>query len=159
MARKVSESLETKTDDDDLLKDNICYSLNERYTLHSHRIAVRFSLFEDARKALQIFADQNQGWEELVVFGDVNETRNKVVFLYGGQGSQWFGMAREMLIYEPKFKESIEKIEELLKRYNASWSLIKELSKPENTSLLHKNPIGQIALFAIHFALTELLES
>ena len=159
LARKLSESLETKTDDDDLLKDNICYSLNERYTLHSHRIAVSFSSFEDARKALQMFADQNQGWEELVVFGDVNETRNKVVFLYGGQGSQWFGMAREMLIHEPKFKESIEKIEELLKRYNASWSLIKELGKPESTSLLHKNPIGQIALFAIHFALTELLES
>ena len=28
LARKVSESLETKTDDDDLLKDNFCYSLN-----------------------------------------------------------------------------------------------------------------------------------
>ena len=97
-----------------------------------------------------MFADQNQGWEELEAFGDINETRNKVVFLYGGQGSQWFEMAREMLIHEPKFKESIEKIDVLLKRYNVSWSLIKELRKSENNFLLQQNPIGQTTLFAIH---------
>jgi acyl transferase domain-containing protein len=159
MARKVSQSFKAKPDDDELLKDKICYSLNERYTVHSHRLAVSFSSFEDAAKALEKFADQEKGWEELVATGDVTKTRNKVVFLYGGQGAQWYGMAREMLVHEPKFKESIEKIDALLKRYKASWSLITELNKPEESSRLHENPIGQTALFAIHFALTELLES
>ena len=159
MAKKLSQSLKTKTDDDELLKDNICYSLNEKYTVHSHRLAVAFSSFQGAAKALDMFSDQERGWEKLVAFGDVNKTRNKVVFLYGGQGSQWYGMARDMLIHEPKFKESIEKIDALLKRYKASWSLITELKKSEKASRLHENPIGQTALFAIHFALTELLES
>ncbi len=159
MARKVSLSFKAKPDDDELLKDNICYSLNERYTVHSHRLAVSFSSFKHAARALEIFADQENGWEELVAYGDVNKTRNKVVFLYGGQGVQWYGMAREMLIHEPKFKKSIEKIDTLLKRYNISWSLISELERSEETSRLHENPIGQTALFAIHFALTELLES
>ena len=159
MARQVSESFKAKPDDDDLLKDNICYSLNEKYTLHSHRLAVAFSSFQTAAKALDMFANQEKGWEKVVASGDVNKARTKVVFLYGGQGSQWYGMAREMLIHEPKFKESIEKIDELLKRYDASWSLISELNKSEESSRLHENPIGQTALFAIHFALTELLES
>ena len=159
MASKVSQSFKEKPDDDELLKDNICYSLNERYTVHSHRLALSFSSFEDAAKVLEKFADQEKGWEELVATGDVTKTRNKVVFLYGGQGAQWYGMAREMLVHEPKFRESIENIDALLKRYKASWSLITELNKPEETSRLHENPIGQTALFAIHFALTKLLES
>ena len=158
MARKVSQSLKAKPDDDELLKDNICYSLNERYTVHSHRLAVTFSSFQGASKGLDMFADQEKGWEKLVASGEVTKTRNKIVFLYGGQGSQWYGMAREMLIHEPKFKESIEKIDALLKRYKASWSLITELNKSKEASRLHENPIGQTALFAIHFALTELLE-
>ena len=159
MAKKVSQSLKKKPDDDELLKDNICYSLNEKYTVHSHRLAVAFSSFQGAAKALHMFADQEKEWEKLVASGDVTKTRNKVVFLYGGQGSQWYGMARDMLIHEPKFKESIEKIDALLKRYKASWSLITELNKSEEASRLHENPIGQTALFAIHFALTELLQS
>ena len=159
MARKVSQSFKEKPDDDELLKDNICYSLNERYTVHSHRLALSFSSFEDAATALEKFSAQEKGWEELVATGDVTKTRNKVVFLYGGQGAQWYGMAREMLLHEPKFRESIEKIDALLKRYKASWSLITELNKPEETTRLHENPIGQTAVFAIQFALTKLLES
>ena len=159
MARHVSESFKAKPDDDELLKDNICYSLNEKYTVHPHRLAVAFSSFQGAAKALDMFANQEKGWEKVVASGDVNKAHTKVVFLYGGQGSQWYGMAREMLIHEPKFKDSIEKIDELLKRYDASWSLISELNKSEEASRLHENPIGQTALFAIHFALTELLKS
>ena len=159
MAQKVSLWFQAKSDNDELLKDNICYSMNERYTVHSHRLALSFSSLKHAARALQIFADQETGWEELVAYGEVTDTRNKIVFLYGGQGAQWFGMAKEMLIHEPKFRESIEKIDSLLKRYGASWSLISEFNKTEETSCFDVNPIGQTALFAIHFALTELLES
>jgi acyl transferase domain-containing protein len=159
LAQKVSLSVQTKSDDDQILKDNICYSLNERYTVHSHRLALSFSSLQRASRVLKIFADQESGWEKLVAYGEVHNQRDKIVFLYGGQGAQWYGMAREMLIHEPKFKESIEKIDSLLKRYGASWSLICELNKSEENSHLHVNPIGQTALFAIHFALTELLES
>ena len=159
MARKVAQSFLTRIEDDDLLKDNICYSLNERYTLHPHRLALSFSSFKDAARALEMFADQEKGWEKSVATGDVTKTRNKIVFLYGGQGSQWYGMAREMLTNEPKFKEGIEKIDALLKRYKASWSLISELDKTEETSRLNENPIGQTALFGVHVALTELLKS
>ena len=159
MALKVSLWLKAKRDDDELLKDNICYSLNEKYTVHTHRLAVAFSSLHGAARSLNMFAEQEKGWQKVVASGDVNKTRNKVVFLYGGQGSQWYGMARDMLIHEPKFKESIEKIDALLKRYKASWSLKTELNKSEEASRLHENPIGQTALFAIHFAVTELLQS
>ena len=159
LAMKVSQSFNTKPDDDELLKDNICYSLNERYTVHPYRLAVSFSSFADAAKALEMFANQENGFEKVVATGHVTKTHNRVVFLYGGQGVQWFGMAREMLLHEPKFKESIEKIDSLLKRYKATWSLVTELQKPEEKSRLNENPIGQTALFAVHFALTELLKS
>ena len=159
LAMKVSQSFKTKPDDDELLKDNICYSLNERYTVHPHRLALTFSSFQDAAKALEMFSDQENGFQDVVATGHVTKTRNKVVFLYGGQGAQWHGMAREMLVHEPKFKENIEKIDALLKRYNAPWSLLTELQRPEETSRLNENSIGQTALFATHFALTELLVS
>ena len=57
----------------------------------------------------------------------VTKTRNKVVFVYGGEGARWYGMAKEMLFHESKFKENIKKIDALLKRYKASWSLLTDL--------------------------------
>ncbi|XP_028415494.1 uncharacterized protein LOC114538524 [Dendronephthya gigantea] len=159
MAKKVSQILEKEFDDVELLKDDLCYSLNERYTMQSHRLAISFYSLKDAARGLDMFASQTNGWEELVATGDVVKPRNKVVFLYGGQGTQWYGMAKEMLVHEPNFKESIAKIDALLKKYNAPWSLTTELNKPEEASRLDENPIGQTALFALHFALTELLNS
>ncbi len=159
MARKASHSLVTKPDDDELFKDNICYSLNERYTVHSHRLAVSFRSLKQAEKALEMFANEENGWEDKVITGDATKSRKKIVFLYGGQGTQWYGMAREMIIHEPKFRESIENIDSLLKRYKVHWSLMTELNKPEETSRLNENLIGQTALFSVHFALTELLKS
>ena len=159
MAKKVSQSLATKPDDDELLKDNICYSLNERYTVHSHRLAVSFRHLKQAEIALKMFANEESGWENMVATtGDATKSRKKIVFLYGGQGAQWYGMARE-IIHEPKFRESIEKIDSLLKRYKVPWSLMMELNKSEEMSRLHENHVGQTALFGVHFALTELLKS
>ncbi|XP_028410208.1 uncharacterized protein LOC114532811 [Dendronephthya gigantea] len=159
MAGKMSQSLMLKPDDDELFKDDICYSLNERYAMLPHRLAVSFYSFKNAAKALEMFSNQTNGWEELVATGNVDKVPKSVVFLYGGQGAQWHGMAKEMLVHEPKFKESIEKIDALLKKHNAPWSLITELNKPEEASRLHENEIGQPALFAIHVALTGLLDS
>ena len=68
-------------------------------------------------------------------------------------------MAKEMLVHEAKFKESIAEIDALLKKCNAAWSSVTELNKPESTYRLNENPIRQTALFAIHFALIELLNS
>ena len=159
MASKFSQFLATKPDDDELLKDNICYSFNERYTVHSHRLALSFRSLKQAANALEMFANEENGWEDKVATGDTTKASKKMVFLYGGQGAQWYGMAKEMLIYEPKFRESIEQIDSLLKRYRVPWSLMTELNKPEESSRLNENPVGQTALFAVHVALTELLKS
>ena len=42
LAMKVSQLFKTQPDDGELLKDHICYSLNERYTVHPQRLALSF---------------------------------------------------------------------------------------------------------------------
>ena len=83
------------------------------------------------------------------------ETKDKIVFIFSGQGPQWFAMGRQLLESEPLFKENIEKLEKML-AVHADWSLIEELSRDEETSKISETNIAQPAIFAIQIALYEM---
>lgn len=159
MAKRFSSWFELKPDNDELLKDNICYTLNNRRTVHPHRLAVTFHSFNQAANVLRMFADDIPGWHKLASVGDTNVPVNKLAFLYGGQGARWYGMANEMIQHEQIFRESIGKIDNVLQSLGVTWRLTEELTKSENLSRIQENPIGQTALFAVHYSITELLKS
>ena len=50
---------------------DICYSLNERRTHHSHRLVTVFSSLSGASDSLQSFATSDMGWEKHVVYNQV----------------------------------------------------------------------------------------
>ena len=159
MAMRFAEWIEMKPDDDELLTDNICYTLNNRRSLHSHRLGVTFRSLKQAAASMKMFAKDTPGWQNFAAVGDTNMPVNKLVFLYGGQGTRWYGMAREIIQYEPKFRESIHKVDSILKTLGVSWCLMEELTKSENSSRIQENTVGQTALFALHYSMTELLKS
>jgi acyl transferase domain-containing protein len=79
----------------------------------------------------------------------MSAVRRKVVFVFSGQGSQWFGMGRKLLHDEPVFREVIERCELALRRHT-NWSLIAELAGTNLASLLLNTiEVIQQALFAI----------
>ena len=56
---------------------DICYSLNERRTHHSHRLVTVFSSLSGASDSLQSFATSEVGWEKHAVYHQVTSGKSK----------------------------------------------------------------------------------
>jgi len=135
--------------DDALALSDLAYTLAKRRT-HFH----------------ERFAIVAKNWEELVSRIEAIQTipphenafQPKIAFVCSGQGPQWWAMGRELFTHEPIFKQTIERIDELV-RGLVDWSLIQELNCTEEESRLDQTQYAQPALFAIQVALSALWKS
>ena len=82
----------------------------------------------------------------------------KVVFVFSGQGPQWWAMGRQLEAEEPSFRETLARCDAEMRRH-ASWSLLAELHAEESASRLSQTEIAQPALFALQVALAALWRS
>ncbi|MEW5989538.1 MAG: acyltransferase domain-containing protein, partial [Chloroflexota bacterium] len=78
--------------------------------------------------------------------------------VFSGQGSQWIGMGQELLAQEPVFRAAIEECDRLM-RPHVSWSLLEEVTRPNEESRLNDTEIAQPAIFAFQVGLTALWRS
>ena len=163
MARLYSKWLKDKADDRNVecatFVENLCYSLNERRSQFPHRLSLSFGSISEASKSLAEYADDSVGWEKLVSYGEVNSTDPKLVFMFGGQGSQWFAMGRQLIESEPVFKEAVLTVSNLVRDMGKTWSLLDELMASEGESRIAENFIAQPATFAVQYATAQLLKS
>ena len=148
-----------KDNEDAMLVEDLCYSLNERRSQFPHRLALSFRSISEASKCLQDYADGSMGWENVVSYGEVTSSNPKLVFMFGGQGSQWYAMGRQLLETEPVFKEAIVTVSNLIRELGRAWSLVDELMAKEEESRIAENSIAQPATFAIQYATAQLLIS
>jgi acyl transferase domain-containing protein/SAM-dependent methyltransferase len=80
-----------------------------------------------------------------------------VVFCFTGQGAQWFGMGRELMIYNV-YRESVERADTYLtSELGASFSAIEELNKDEKSSRINKPEYSQPCCTIVQVALVDLL--
>ncbi|KAJ8065466.1 hypothetical protein OCU04_006149 [Sclerotinia nivalis] len=82
-----------------------------------------------------------------------------VFYIFTGQGTQWHGMARELIDSSTVFRDSLNSSETILKSLGSSWSLLEELGRDENTTRIDESMISQPATTAIQVALVQLLRS
>nr|MDT0660556.1 type I polyketide synthase [Micromonospora sp. DSM 115978] len=87
-----------------------------------------------------------------VITGTATTTSNGPVFVYPGQGSQWTGMALQLLNTNPTFATTITQCEQALAPH-VTWSLTDILHHQNDTTLNHVDII-QPTLWAIMIALT-----
>jgi acyl transferase domain-containing protein/NADPH:quinone reductase-like Zn-dependent oxidoreductase/SAM-dependent methyltransferase/acyl carrier protein len=80
----------------------------------------------------------------------------KVAFAFSGNGSQWAGMASDLLDSEPAFRAAVTEVDSLV-RDRAGWSAIDELRAPASLSRLTRTEFAQPALFAVQVGLVALL--
>ena len=139
--------------------ENLCYSLNERRSQLPHRLALAFGSTAEASKSLSDYADNSVGWDKLVSYSEVNSNDGKLVFMFGGQGSQWYAMGRQLIECEAVFREAVLTVTNLLKDLGMAWSLMDVLMAPENVSRISENFFAQLATFAIQYATAQLLIS
>ncbi|QKW37584.1 SDR family NAD(P)-dependent oxidoreductase [Actinomadura sp. NAK00032] len=83
---------------------------------------------------------------------------NKIVFVFPGQGSQWPGMATELLQTSPVFADHIQACHNALAPFT-DWSLLDLLHQRDNAPDLNRVDVVQPALFAVMTALARLWQS
>ena len=132
---------------------------------HGERLAVCGNGRDDIAAALSAFAEGET--PKAVASGQpVAGAAAGVVFVFSGQGPQWWGMGRELLQREPVFRDAIEEIDAILaplacRRLSPGkvWLLREELSRGEKASRLAETSIAQPAIFALQVALARLFGS
>jgi acyl transferase domain-containing protein/thioesterase domain-containing protein/acyl carrier protein len=80
------------------------------------------------------------------------------VFVFSGQGSQWWAMGRQLLAHNQPFRDKIEECDALFREFG-EWSLVKELSRDQSSSRMEETEIAQPSIFAVQVALAALWRS
>jgi acyl transferase domain-containing protein len=100
------------------VNDEAAYLNDLAYTLNSRRSSLRCKSFLVARSRNSLrLLNQNISKP---IFSMPNP---KIGYIFTGQGAQWYGMGRELLLF-PVFKNSLLDAQEYLKDLGCEWSLL-----------------------------------
>ncbi len=124
-----------------------------RRSHHEHRLAIVARTQAEAIKELETFlrGDRPAGRRP-------PSRRPRCVFVFSGQGSQWWGMGRDLAETEPVAREVLEDLDRRFLPW-LGWSIQKELAASESESRLDQTGHGQPAVFALQIALAALWRS
>jgi len=137
---------------------DVCYSAGVRRTHNDYRLAVTGNSLEQMAQGLEAFL-RGEARPGLSSGRKVSGHQKKLVFVFPGQGSQWFGMGRKLFEQEAVFREVVERCDRAMRPYG-DWSLLAELTATDAAqSRLNEIDIIQPALFAIQVALAGLWRS
>ena len=137
--------------------DDMAYTAGVRRSHHEHRLALVGSSRSELVEALDAFVG-NINHPAIVQGYRRSDKQPKVVFVYPGHGSQWPGMARQLIEQEPVFREALTRCDAPL-RLHSGWSPLEVLCSEEPAVLLGRVDIIQPTLFAIEVALSALWRS
>lgn len=139
---------------DRVLTAQVCAAAATRRTHLEHRLAVVGS-DSDLVEALTAFADgdEHPALRTAIVDGAVP----RVVFVFPGQGSQWVGMARELLADDPVFRRAFERCDAAILA-ETGWSPVEVLAD-DRDDRLEEIDVIQPLLFAIQVSLAARLRA
>lgn len=132
---------------------DICYTASQKRTHYDYRLAAVGATVDELVERLAAFAEATTPIKSV----DRAE-KPKVVFVFSGQGAQWWAMGRELLETEPVYRETVARCDELLHPYTG-WSLLEALTAAETDSRLDETEVAQPAIFALQAGLTALWKS
>jgi acyl transferase domain-containing protein len=139
-------------DQRDLELGDICRTANTGRAHHEYRLALSFSTHDGLAQSLK------EGFERAAAISLV-QGPPKIAFLFTGQGSQYAGMARELSLTEPVFRDALSECRAILA--DELDQPLEDILYPDagQRSVLDETANTQPALFAIEYALARTLES
>ena len=127
----------------------LAYTLGQRRSSHAWRVAVSASTQDGLIQALKD-----------VALSPIKATEQPTVgFLFTGQGAQWPTMGMSLYLTYSTYARSLDKASEILSKLGASWSLLDEIKKDDDSSMISKPHISQPACTAVQIALVDLFSS
>jgi amino acid adenylation domain-containing protein len=136
---------------------DLCYTASLRRTHRDHRLALTVHSYEDLADSLAAFL-QGEPRPGVVSGKRPSGGARKIVFVFPGQGAQWWAMGRELFEQEPVFRSVLEECDQALRRH-ADWSLLEQFTAQEEESKLDRIDVIQPTLFALQVALAALWRS
>lgn len=124
---------------------------------HDHRLAIVAKDREDLIHRLTEWLAEGDRSGQVFSGRPVAEA-HPLVFVFTGQGAQWWAMGQDLIQREPVFRKVLEDIDSYLKPL-AGWSLIEEMTRDEASSQINRTNIAQPAIFGLQVALSELWKS
>jgi acyl transferase domain-containing protein/NADPH:quinone reductase-like Zn-dependent oxidoreductase/thioesterase domain-containing protein/acyl carrier protein/SAM-dependent methyltransferase len=137
--------------------DDICYTAGDRRTHHRHRLALAAANRQDLIESIKGFVKE-ESRPGTTVGSPAEDYNPQPVFVFSGQGPQWWAMGRQLLAQEPVFRRALEDCDRLLAKLGG-WSLMEELMRDEASSRLASTAIAQPAIFALQVGLAALWRS
>jgi len=136
---------------------DVCCSAGTHKEHHSERLVVIADNAQRMSECLQDWLETDEPKKEVIV-GHSRDASRELVFVFTGQGSQWWAMGQQLLQREPLFRQTIEHIDSLFQELSG-WSIVEEMVKPEDQSSIDRTAIAQPAICALQIALVELWKS
>ncbi|MFB9547736.1 type I polyketide synthase, partial [Micromonospora sagamiensis] len=134
---------------------DVAWSLVASRSSLDHRAVVFAADRDGLTAALDAFADGRPVAEAVT---GVAAAPGEMAFVFPGQGSQWVGMAAELLDTAPVFAERLAACAEALRPY-VDWSLLDVVRGAPDAPSLERVDVVQPALFAVGVSLAALWES
>ena len=158
---KMAESFSTwltSIEDNAKNQANLCYTLSERRTRHSHRLVVHVASLQDASNALKEFAEDPDLKSIDICSGKASNFSSKIAFVFGGQGSQWLGMAGDLLSNNDVLA-TVKKVDQAVKEAGVQASVLAYLSNEfEWSKVLTDDLVAtQLAIFALEYSVAQFM--
>jgi acyl transferase domain-containing protein/NADPH:quinone reductase-like Zn-dependent oxidoreductase/NAD(P)-dependent dehydrogenase (short-subunit alcohol dehydrogenase family)/acyl carrier protein len=133
---------------------DVTYSAAFHREWHTHRVVA----FANDRNALATALKAHAAGQtsDQLVSGETLANASPPVFVYSGNGSQWAGMARDLLQQSDTFCRAIRAVDALFLEAGA-FSIEEALRLPDDEQRLERTEVAQPLLFAIQVGLTEML--
>ncbi|KAB8268148.1 ketoacyl-synt-domain-containing protein [Aspergillus minisclerotigenes] len=148
LIREFLDCKSKKTKNESALMRRLVHTLCDGRTKFQWRVAVVASSIASLINALS---------RELTPIHSIQPS--SLIFIFSGQGSQWYGMGRDLLTKSRIYKSSIGQAEKLLWQFGVGWKLTEELCRPEKETRLLEAHIAQPACTAVQVALVDVLRS
>ena len=136
---------------------NVYYTLNERRTTHNVKLAVASGTLAGFSELLKVFADDFNKKNAGFSLGRTKKFGSSVAFIFGGQGSQWLGMASDLL-KEPRLYKEIKRINKYARKNGHKKCLLAYLAAEEESSDQQDCLVTvQLSIFALQYAVSKFL--
>ena len=157
MAKTFSTWL-TSLEDNKRNQVNLCYTMSERRTRHSHRLVVYLDSLKETSKVLKSFAESPEFKSVDICGGKASNLSSKVAFVFGGQGSQWLGMAGDLLSCN-EILVTIKTVDQAIKEADIEISVLAYLSNEfEWSKTLSEDLVAtQLAIFALEYSVAQFM--
>jgi acyl transferase domain-containing protein/acyl carrier protein len=133
---------------------DLCYNAGARKEHHRHRLAIVGESRNALRHGLERFIAGDRQPPGVLTGRSPNDPC-RPVFVFTGQGAQWWGMGRMLLAREPVFQSALEEIDRLFHDISGQ-SLLAEMQRSEAKSQIDRTDVAQPAIFALQAGLIAL---